>query len=1195
MVGRKKNIYLAVSVLFIGLLIMVGTFSYWTWISNENKNIVFNTAKGLADYIIYDSGESKFVGDFKVGNSYTEGVHTTVSIYKKEEASKAMLYATIYMKVNSIGSNLSNTKGLKWVITEGDSTNILADGNFVGTKEKDEFIILPSIEVTTTKKEYTVWIWLDSKYATVDMSGESLDTIVWTQVDQVIEDSFEITRLSNNYQIINATVVNATKNIVSYAITNSNTEPSDWVNITDEEQNRIYTLEYAVNSTGTYYVWFKDEGNKIVSKSINVDSIDTTGPVCTFDGFNPLTIKNGETSSINLTCIDNIGLIGTSDITKDDLVLLSNIASIDKIEKESIDNGYKYTITLVANDYKGNVTMKLNNNVLINRLGNGNDEVISNVLNIVSTYNIIYKDVGDTEFSGIHGTNAPITYEFGEETNLVNPTKSGYTFKGWYVTQDGSGTVITKISSTQTEDIVLYAKWIDDIAPTGSLSLSLNGAVITANVTASDDGSGIKDYGYLIQTNSTCPSNGYTINTNNIYNLNVTLSGTYYVCTKINDNAGNSEIVSSSIEFVNYLHVATSIYSDSGGNTPINFITTVNDDIAETAIKTITFMENNTVPTNESRTLVGSFDVSETGNGSIMAYYYETDTVGMYDFYLGSVDGIIYANPNSESAFGNLKKITSINNMEYFDTSRVTNMRSMYDGCSSLTILNVSNFDTSKVINMSRMFFKCSNLTTIDVSNFNTSKVTNMSRMFGGNDGNNPVYMKLTSITGLNNFDTSNVINTYAMFLNCSSLTTLDISHFDTSNVTNMSFMFSGCSSLTTLDVSNFNTSKVTDMKSMFSYCSSLITLDVTNFDTSNVINMNSMFYNCSSLTTLDVSNFDTSNVTSMRVMFYNCSSLTTLDVSNFDTSKVTDMKSMFSYCSSLTTLDVSNFDTSNVINMSVMFSDCSKLTTLDVSHFDTSKVTNMSYMFFKCSNLTTIDVSNFNTSKVTDMSLMFGGNGGNNPVYMKLTSITGLNNFDTSNVINMYAMFLNCSSLTTLDVSHFDTSKVTDMRFMFYYCSSLITLDISNFDTSNVINMSAMFYNCSSLTTLDVSNFDTSKVTDMSFMFYNCSSLITLDVSDFDTSNVINMYAMFYNCSSLTTLDVSNFDTSKVTDMSYMFNSCSKLTSLNIKGFTFDSVTSYGGMFYSVPTTVKITVGSGTAKTWLNTNFSSYTNIVIG
>lgn len=48
-----------------------------------------------------------------------------------------------------------------------------------------------------------------------------------------------------------------------------------------------------------------------------------------------------------------------------------------------------------------------------------------------------------------------------------------------------------------------------------------------------------------------------------------------------------------------------------------------------------------------------------------------------------------------------------------------------------------------------------------------------------------------------------------------------------------------------------------------------------------------------------------------------------------------------------------------------------------------------------------------------------------------------------------MTAMFADCSSLSTLDLSGFNTSQVTDMTHMFLGCSELTTLDLTSFDTS--------------------------------------------------------------------------------------------------------------------------------------------------
>lgn len=179
-------------------------------------------------------------------------------------------------------------------------------------------------------------------------------------------------------------------------------------------------------------------------------------------------------------------------------------------------------------------------------------------------------------------------------------------------------------------------------------------------------------------------------------------------------------------------------------------------------------------------------------------------------------------------------------------------------------------------------------------------------------------------------------------------------------------------------------------------------------------------------------------------------------------------------------------------------------------------------------------------------------------------------NNFDTSNVTSMYAMFYECSNLRNMDVSGFDTGNVTNMAWMFYDCPRLGELDVSGFDTGNVTDMQGMFYNCRALETLDVSGFDTSNVQSMGWMFYFCSNLQTLDVSGFDTGNVTDMNAMFIACSSLEMVDVSGFDTGNVKDMSCMFTNCSFET-LNLSSFDTGKVTYMDDMLYGCSNLVTI------------------------
>ena len=387
--------------------------------------------------------------------------------------------------------------------------------------------------------------------------------------------------------------------------------------------------------------------------------------------------------------------------------------------------------------------------------------------------------------------------------------------------------------------------------------------------------------------------------------------------TKDNEfiNSNNTENLDASI-IVNAVQVSTRADMKNGASSKTEFWS----DSYRPYIKTISFEKNiNNLPsTCDNANLC--FDISSTDSKrQVYAYLKDSGSKDasnnvLYNLYIAS-DAPIFAPADCASLFKDFTSLVTIDFNSNFNTSNVTNMVGMFQGCTSIVSL--------------------------DLNSFNTANVTDM---------------------------TSG--NTRSMFYGCSSLTNLYINNFNTKNVTAMGALFSGCSSLTNLDLSSFNISNVIEINSMFSGCSSITSIDLSSFNTSKVMNMGSMFSSCSSLISLDLSSFNTSKVTNMYQMFYDCQSLTNLDLSSFNTSKVTNMTSIFSDCSSLTSLDLSNFNTSKVTVMSYMFSNCYSLTSLNLSSFNTSKVTNMSYMFFNCKKLQTqINILNAN---VTDYGYMF-------------------------------------------------------------------------------------------------------------------------------------------------------------------------------------------------------------------------------
>lgn len=216
-----------------------------------------------------------------------------------------------------------------------------------------------------------------------------------------------------------------------------------------------------------------------------------------------------------------------------------------------------------------------------------------------------------------------------------------------------------------------------------------------------------------------------------------------------------------------------------------------------------------------------AWDVSEAGDGSVMAWFEDSEENWMYDLYIAGENGV-NVNPDSSELFLGYTKLREINFNNCFYTDQVKDMSRMFGSCSSLEELDLSSFNTKNVQDMYGMFECCESLVKLDLGSFDTSSVEDMPYMFA--------YCTSLKKVNVSSFDTSSVTDMWGMFQNCESLKELDLGNFDTSCVEYMSWMFSGCTALKKVDVGSFNTSSVTDMSYMFAYCTSLKSLNISNF-----------------------------------------------------------------------------------------------------------------------------------------------------------------------------------------------------------------------------------------------------------------------------------------------------------------------------------------------------------------------------
>lgn len=238
---------------------------------------------------------------------------------------------------------------------------------------------------------------------------------------------------------------------------------------------------------------------------------------------------------------------------------------------------------------------------------------------------------------------------------------------------------------------------------------------------------------------------------------------------------------------------------------------------------------------------------------------------------------------NMSRMFAECKNLESVD-ISSLDTSNVQDMSYMFTKC-RLAAFDLSELDTSAATSMKGMFYySLSGGKNIDVTSFNTSCVTDMESMFEG--------CSKTPAISLKGLDASSVTNARDMFSCCSSATVIFLPSFVNADSISCSYMFYKCSSLTTVNsdalsgVSNANMygqfygcssiSKLllsdisaTTTNNMFSGCTSLSEIQLSNFSTKSP---DGMFSGCSALKKANLKNFCT---TTLSGLFESCSSLT--------------------------------------------------------------------------------------------------------------------------------------------------------------------------------------------------------------------------------------------------------------------------------------------------------------------------------
>ena len=233
---------------------------------------------------------------------------------------------------------------------------------------------------------------------------------------------------------------------------------------------------------------------------------------------------------------------------------------------------------------------------------------------------------------------------------------------------------------------------------------------------------------------------------------------------------------------------------------------TITDGGQESAAFTSTWLvtagEVITLPYEAAGTYSGTIDWGDGTATSVNSYANRTHTYATAGTYTISITGV-----TTGFSFNNTGSKANIRTITNWGSLRLGNTTGYFYGCTNLTLTTVAGtLDLTGTTNLTLMFGNCYALTTVNgINSWNTSAVTNMTYLF---------FSAFQFNSNIGSWNTASVTNMYAMFFGATSFNQ-NISSWNVGLVQNMSQMFFGLS-LFNANIGSWNVGSVTNMSQMF-------------------------------------------------------------------------------------------------------------------------------------------------------------------------------------------------------------------------------------------------------------------------------------------------------------------------------------------------------------------------------------------
>ena len=180
-----RRIYIILGIFLLVSVFVGGTLGFYQWVtsSSQRTNVVFTTEQ---DYSCAADGGGDIVsGTLMPVSSCLNSeyaIQREITVTPTINSSDTAISMDLWLKINQIGSGLSNSENLRYALTTNSSScteDIVIEGKFYGKTAATDNNQLPLLTQkqysTTTEEKYYLYIWIDSAETSSSIVNQNLN------------------------------------------------------------------------------------------------------------------------------------------------------------------------------------------------------------------------------------------------------------------------------------------------------------------------------------------------------------------------------------------------------------------------------------------------------------------------------------------------------------------------------------------------------------------------------------------------------------------------------------------------------------------------------------------------------------------------------------------------------------------------------------------------------------------------------------------------------------------------------------------------------------------------------------------------------------------------------------------------------------------------------------------------------------